>query len=451
MASTTASEPSPSPPAQPSNDIDVAGISTLVSWNLADGTTEFLQSMPGGTSSSLCRSKLHLIYESESRSALFKLQLSFLLKPQRHKSKNTAQFFIFIPPENIATLSLSLSAAGGQETPEVVRQVLSPDTICLRFSLNAPPTVVAPPAPDRIMPKNERGAGVLASLLDLGRQTNIAIYLPHRALDQARLRTLCTAASGFGLASIAHHGSATLYGGKGDRILEASIIDSPFENGASDATGLPAVDCPPSYDQLGPGPPPAVGISLEKESSAGQPSRKRPRRSSFDPASSPPSPSCGEEGMAKKPKYDQALRETHQRMGTMEKNIEIVEQAEQAAQMEQRIEQAEQRLTARLDRRLDLFEQLVKDQIQEHKRSITEMVEQRMEAHEEQTQTDLDQLRREVESDVEEQLIGKKAELHEQFRDEREELQASLEERFADLEESITERFSSARAVLEFD
>lgn len=84
-------------------------------------------------------------------------------------------------------------------------------------------------------------------------------------------------------------------------------------------------------------------------------------------------------------------------------------------------------MTARLDQRLDLFEQLVKDQIQEHKRSIAGMVEQRMETHEEQTQTDLDYLRREVESDVEEQLIGKKTELDEQFKDERLDLQASLE------------------------
>lgn len=440
MASSTASELEPSPPPQPSNDIDVVGISTLVSWDLADGATEYLQAVRGGSSSSLCRPKLQIIYESASRSALFKLQLSILLKPQRNKSKNTAQFFLLIPPENIATLSLS--PASGHEPSEIVQKVLSPDAICLRFALSSPPTVVAPPAPDRIVPKNEHNAGVLASLLDLARQTNITIYLPHRALDRTRLRTLCTAASGSGMTSIDRHGTATLYGGKGGRVLEASIVDSQPENG--DGAGVPAADSPPSYDELGPGPPPAVSVSesLAKGSLDGRTPRKRPRRSSSDAGSDPPSP--GGEEKAKRSRDDQTSRETLHHVDGMG------EQTEYTKQTELRMEQMEQRLTARLDRRLDLFEKLIKDQIQEHKRSITEMVEQRIEAHEEQTQTDLDHLRREVESDVEDQLIGKKAELHEHFSDEREELQASLEERFAELEESITERFSSARAVLEF-
>ncbi|ROW03382.1 hypothetical protein VSDG_01228 [Cytospora chrysosperma] len=442
MASSTASEPEPSPPPQPSNDIDVVGISTLVAWDLADGATEYLQAVQGGGSSSLCRPKLQVIYGSASCSALFKLQLSILLKPQRNKSKNTAQFFLFIPPENIATLSLS--PASGDEPSDIVQKVLSPDAICLRFALSSPPTVVAPPVPDRIVPKNEHNAGVLASLLDLARQTNITIYLPHRALDRTRLRTLCTAASSSSLTSIDRHGTATLYGGKGGRVLEASIVDAPSENGGADGAGAPAADSPPSYDELGPGPPPAVSVleTLAKGSSDGRPSRKRLRRSSSDAGSDIPSP--GGEVTAKKSRDDKASRETHHNVDGMEKHTKHTEQTEL------RMEQMEQRLMAHLDRRLDLFEKLVKDQIQEHKRSITEMVEQRIEAHEEQTQTDLDYLRREVESDVEEQLIGKKAELHEQFRDEREELQASLEERFAELEESITERFSSARAVLEF-
>ncbi|KUI53646.1 hypothetical protein VP1G_00949 [Cytospora mali] len=447
MASTTASEPSLSPPPQPPNDIDISGIPALVSWDLADGTTEYLQAVPDGSSSSLCRPKLHILYETASGSVLFKLRLSVLLKSHRNKSKNTAQFFVFIPPENIATLS----AITGQEPPETIRNILSAGTVCLRFALNTPPTVVAPPSPDRIVPKNDRNAGVLASLLGLARQTHIAVHISHRVLDQPRLRTLCTAASSDGLPSFDHHGIATLYGGRGGRILEASSIDSPSEAGAYESAGLAAADSPPSYDELGPGPPPAVeAASLAK---IGQASRKRPRRTSSDSGSSSPSPRCGGEGAAKKQRDGSATRETGFYVDDMEKpmeHAEITEKTEHKEQME-RIERMEQRLAARLDRRLDSFEQLIKEQLQEHKRSITEMVEERMEAHEEQTQLELDLLRREVESDVEEQLIGKKAELDDQFKDERLDIQETLEERFAELEESITQRFSSARAVLEFD
>lgn len=443
MASTTASEPSPSPSPQlnPSTDIDVSGITTLVSWDLADSTIEYLQCVRGGSSSSICRPKLHIHYESASRSALFKLQLSVLLKSRRNKSKNTAQFFFFITPENINTLSLA--AASGQAPLETARNVLSTDMVCLRFDLSAPPTVVAPPTPDRIVPKNERSAGVLASLLDLARQTKIAIYLPHRALDHARLRTLCTAASSTGLVSIDHYDIATLYGGQGGRTLEASIIDASPKNDAADAAGLPTADSPPSYDELGPGPPSAVTTSFVKGSSAEPSSRKRLRRSSSDAGSRSPSPSFSREETVKQPRDGPSPQETLHDVDDMGKQT-------QNDQMRQQMAQLEQRLSARLDRRLDLFEQLVKEQIQEHKRNVDEMVEQRLEAHEEQTQTDLDQLRREVESDVEDQLVGKKAELHEQFKDEREDFQASIEERFADLEESITDKFSSARAVLEF-
>lgn len=445
MASTTASEPESSPPPQPPTDIDVSGISTLVSWKLADGTTEYLQSVRGGSSSTICRPKLHLLYESASRSALIKLQLSILLKPRRNKSKNTAQFFMFVLPENIA--ALSSSAASRQAPLETIRNVLSADTVCLHFDLNAPPTVVAPTAPDRIVPKNEHSAGVLASLLDLARQTNITIYLPHRALDRVRLQSLCTAAFSHGLISIDPQSTATLYGGTGGRTLKASIIDVPSETGAADAPGQPAAESPPSYDELGPGPPPAVAESLSRHSSTGPPSRKRSRRNSSDVGSRSPSSRIGGERTAKKSREGRAVQVTPQHVDGMK---DQVEQADDTELTDLRIQQMEQRLAARLDQRLDLFEQLVKDQIQEHKRNVNEMVEQRLDAHEEQTQTDLNQLRREVESDVEDQLIGKKVELDEQFRDEQEDLRASLEERFAELEESITERFSSARAVLEF-
>lgn len=457
MASSTASAPSrsPSPPPQPF-DIDTSGIPALVSWDLADGTTEYLEAVRGGSSSSLCRPRLHIRYESASRSALFKLQLPVLLRPRRNKSKNTAQFFLFMPPENIATLSI---AGGQQDTPEAVRNIMPADHLCLRFALSTPPTVVAPPAPDRLVPKNERSAGVLTSLLDLARQTNLAIYIPHRALDQPRLQTLCTAASGHGLASIDYHSTASLYGGKGGRVLEALMVAGPppsSDMGISDTAAGPhaTTDSPPSYNELGPAPP------LEKNFFAGgSSSLKRPRRSTSDSDSGgcgPPSPSRSDEGPAKRLRAGPASQDIGQYVGNsvgvkQPEQILHSEQSEQTKQMDRRIEQMEQRLAARLDGRLDRFEKVVREQLQEHKRMITEMVEERMDAHEEQTQTDLAYLRREVESDVEEQLIGKKAELDEQFKDEREDIKADLEERFADLERSISERFSSARAVLEFD
>ncbi|KAK7742313.1 hypothetical protein SLS53_004457 [Cytospora paraplurivora] len=444
MASTAASATSP----QPSNDdIDKSGITSVVSWELADGTNEYLQAVRGGSSSTLCRPKLHIRYESASRAAFFIFQLSILLKPKRNKAKNTAQLFILIPPESIN----KLSATSGENIPEMVRNLLS-DTVCLRFSLRTPPTVICPPAPARLVPKNEHGAGTLASLQELARQNNIAIYLSHRALDQSRLQTLCTAASSSGLTSGAFNSTATLYGGQGGRPLDASYIAVVGEDiGVYDAAELPPAESPPSYNDLGPSPPPE---SSSPELPPAAESRKRPRRSSSNDGSRSTSPSCGGERKLMKQRDAQTTWEPRPHGDGLGKQVVQAghpEKTELAALLERQIERMEQRLTTRLDCRLDRFEQLVREQLQEHKRSITEMVDERMDHHEEQTQIVLDHLRREVESDVEEQLITKKAELDEQFKDEREDIQAGLEERFADLEESITARFSSARAYLEFD
>ncbi|ROW03636.1 hypothetical protein VPNG_07206 [Cytospora leucostoma] len=445
MSSTAASATLP----QPSNDdIDKSGVTSLVSWELANGTTENLQAVQGGSSSTLCRPKLHIRYESASRTAFFKFQLSILLKPKRNKAKNTAQLFVLIPPESINTLS----ATSGENLPEIVRNLLSGDTVCLRFALKTPPTVICPPAPARLVPKNEHSAGILASLQELARQTNIAIHLSHRTLDQFRLQALCTAASSSALTSGAFNNTATLYGGQGGRPLDASIIADVGEDiGVYDAAELPAAESPPSYNDLGPGPPPEPSPS---ELPAAAEPRKRPRRSSSNDRSRSTSPSYGSERKVLKQKRCPGNVEPlphEDDLGNQVIQAGHLEKTELAELLELQIERMEQRLTTRLDCRLDRFEQLVTEQLQEHKRSVTEMVDERMDHHEEQTQIVLDHLRREVESDVEEQLITKKAELDEQFKDEREDIQAGLEERFADLEESITARFSSARAYLEFD
>lgn len=187
--------------------------------------------------------------------AFFKLRRTVTLKAA---ASTKTPFFIFIHPERIQLLEVVELAAA---TPEVAsrgeeaRRKLGSDAVCLRLVLTRSADLVGPKGLD-LTPKNKASGEVLDSLRCLARQDNFAIYFPRSVISQARLTALCEAANNGILKSIARQAELTsLYRGKGGQV----VVEAETAVAGSGST---EPDSPPSYDELGPGPPPAPFIEL---------------------------------------------------------------------------------------------------------------------------------------------------------------------------------------------
>ncbi|KAH8744667.1 hypothetical protein F5883DRAFT_21153 [Diaporthe sp. PMI_573] len=451
-----------SPPARhpdPDLDIVLTASPVLVSWSRFDNTIQYVGKKLNGVNQAPtpCRLKCDIRYSSASQTALFKLNISVLLKAQHHTSKNTANLFIIIKAEHINALKFH---DHDEHVPDTVRNLLSPDAVCLDFTLRSPPMVIAPRHPNPLVPKNEQAAHILSSLQSLAQQTNVAIFLSHRALSRSALETLCTAASNHALGHMEQHGSiSSLYGGKDGRMLYP-IVDIPDvpEHRVDTELPLPLVENPPAYDKLGPGPP---LLMEEDEAGSVHPShsqKKRPRSRSNSgntgvktkrpmqhPAAATPGSSCGGSS-TDMPKALNTEDLEHNKVPGM------------AGKVQCQLEEMERRLTNRLEHFLgDLLEKhkeemggMVKHQLEEH----WGLVEARLEKHDEDIQKNLEYARAAIEDDVEEQLIDRKCELDQMVKDEREGLEDSIrgqvEEGLVDLEQALLERLKTAKAVLEF-
>lgn len=180
--------------------------------------------------------------------AFFKLRRTVTLKAA---SSTKTPLFVFIPPEQIESLGFVEPAAtetGAVGHDEQARKKLGSDTICLRFGLKRPADLVGPKDLD-LTPKNKASGVVLDSLRSLACHDRLLIYFARNVVSQARLKSLCEAANNGLLKSIGRQADLTsLYRGKGGQVIK--------EAGAPVAASIEA-DSPPSYDELGPGPPPA--------------------------------------------------------------------------------------------------------------------------------------------------------------------------------------------------
>lgn len=239
--------------ASSSDDINVSGAPAVVTWDghspLSDVTCDVRR------------------YAS-TNTAFIKLRATVMLKAPAPLPSKTS-LFLFVHPERIH--QLVLNDPSESSTQEAVKKKLGQHTHCLRFTLDRPAALVAPTSPDKITPKNKSSGELLRQLRSLARETKFTVHLPAKVVTKARLQSLCEAASGHGLKSIAWQADMTcLYGGKGGRLIE----DGPEASYAD----------PPSYDELEPGPPMPPAI---QDSSVQGPSKKRRRGSGGSDAQPP--------------------------------------------------------------------------------------------------------------------------------------------------------------------
>lgn len=180
--------------------------------------------------------------------AFFKLRSTVTLKAS---APAKTPFFVFIQPERIKLLQSDGFGPDEAEQAlhaEAARKKLGTNTVCLRFVLTKPADLVSPKIAD-LTPKNQASGAVLDSLRSLARRDSFAVYFARNVLAQSRLSALCEAASDAGFRSIGRQADlASLYRGKGGQVI--SEPDAPDDDGST-VSG----DSPPSYDELGPGPP----------------------------------------------------------------------------------------------------------------------------------------------------------------------------------------------------
>lgn len=177
--------------------------------------------------------------------AFFKLRTTVLFKASAPRK---TPVFLFIHPERIRAMVLGEPEANQEIQHEEACKTLSTDTVCLRFVLSEPVDLVAPGELSDLTPKNKASGETLDSLRSLARQEDFAVYFPRNALSQARLISLCEAASSGNLKSIARNADlASLYRGKGGRVV-AVHSDGPDDVAAGPSN-------PPAYNELEPSPP----------------------------------------------------------------------------------------------------------------------------------------------------------------------------------------------------
>ncbi|GAW24079.1 hypothetical protein ANO14919_136590 [Xylariales sp. No.14919] len=225
------------------SNIDITAQPAIVTWRTSDGEDQRLSHL-----------NLDLHYDARSSKAFFRLRAAVSLKS--HSRSRSIPVFLFIHPERIRALVLDDSPCGAEA------RTLGSETVRLDFELSRLPALVVPK--ESLAPRNQTSGNLLDSLRAIVQQTTFSVYakIPCRRLPRQRLFALCGAASRNELRSIAAHSNAcSLYAGAGGKIIEGDSLsrsDSTTLSDEHDSAIKPPVENPPSYDEVPPGPPPAV-------------------------------------------------------------------------------------------------------------------------------------------------------------------------------------------------
>lgn len=233
---------------------------------------------------------LLVTFDASARTACFRLRTAHLdLRASLSTSQVTKRpINILIQPEHIVSLvntHLESAPEGIASAPNIV---FPGEVFCWRFTLAQPSTIIVPRLQE-IVPTNDSHARTWESIRLFAQHNEFSIYLDasSRLQSAPQLSTICELASARLLQSSSKHFNiATLYRGEGGIVYvlsqeKAAAASSSPPSGspqgrttrttaASPDNDAAQTQSPPSYDELGPGPP----------SPPRQPARKRPRVSS---------------------------------------------------------------------------------------------------------------------------------------------------------------------------
>lgn len=224
------------------SDLDISGAPAVVTW-CDQGLTSNTRAL---SHSAHDRLTLQIHRDTTSNSAFIQLKANVALKARRDRTN----VFLAIHPERIQTVAIVDDA----EDKELATNQLATTTYCLQFVLARPPTLVVPQGD--LTPKHKTSRLVLDSLQALAKQTRCSVHLPSATVAKARLVSLCEALSAGTLRSTPKFTDvASLYGGKGGRIIEHGIQPAASGPGSA-APATTEAESPPSYDELSLSSPP---------------------------------------------------------------------------------------------------------------------------------------------------------------------------------------------------
>lgn len=384
--------------------IDVSAQPAIASWTHDSGASRSLDAL-----------RFHIHHDPSTSTAFFKLRATVTFKATSVKSKRTTAAWLYIAPERVETIALE----DEKNVDEAMTKKLGPNTVCWRFSLTRPGTLVLPP--DYDLKSKGLSDDPLDGLWALARATSFSISacLPGRTVCRGRLTSLCKAVSGgdstagttaevastnVRLASNKHAADTTsLYGGKGGQVVELDSLDLPGPAG-NEAS-------PPPYADIGPSPP------FVTDTPAG---KKRRRRSSSE-ASATPYRQDNSKAIEDKTAFAKALKDDLK--------------AELRAEL-----MSELRADVKAELKDQVKTELVKEVMQEIERRILGRVEERLQEQADDFEKQLYDLRHEVGatiySEVEDQTYTARKELQDFVQEEMEEAQKRVEERIVDRLES---------------
>lgn len=242
MSTRAGLSPSPISPDHDYNNIFTATGKAVIGWETASAKDQYLVEPDP--------KNRHIIFEAclendtSQHLSFFRLRI-----PIRHKHLQDIVLYLHICPDHISSLDWTFDF----DAPDPVRTKLSSHITRLQFNLCKPAELIVPDQ-GFLKPKKPATAIVIKSLESLVTALTVSVYLEHTTLSKARLRSIARAVqSGQSRPVPRYHELHRLYKGAGGKIY-CPIND---DNVSTDSGSPPSihVDSPPSYDEIGPGPP----------------------------------------------------------------------------------------------------------------------------------------------------------------------------------------------------
>ncbi|KAK6863801.1 hypothetical protein PG995_000329 [Apiospora arundinis] len=195
--------------------------------------------------------------------------------PITHMHLHAIVLYIHIPPSHISSIEWTF---GDDTVDSAVQSKLGSSLTRLQFHLKKPVQVIVP---DQVplKPKKPATGDIVKALESLSTALSITVYLEHTTLSKARLASIAEVIQSGLSHPVSRYGDLhRLYQGMGGSILP--IVKNP-DNPDSEVHESAQAESPPSYHEIGPGPPmPPVTLGSEKAPDPEKRPCKRPRQCS---------------------------------------------------------------------------------------------------------------------------------------------------------------------------
>lgn len=224
-------------------DLDVSGAPAVATWVGQDTG----RPVEHPVQYSVHGLSLQLHRNTASNTAFLQLKGNVAIKSRRDRTN----VFVSIQPELVKTITVVEDDEGTQ----LAVDKLATSTHSLRLDLSRPPSLIVPKGD--LTPKNKNSGVLLDSLHALAKHTSFSVHLPCSTLAKPRLVSFCEALSSGGARSSPKFlDVASLYGGKGGRIVNYDDPEKLVAPAYAPTATKPQGQSPPSYDELSLSSPP---------------------------------------------------------------------------------------------------------------------------------------------------------------------------------------------------